>query len=70
MVDLLQGDFLDNLLKQPFLKLMQGYQKSVLFLLVFLLLLPTLDTIIAKWLEKKKLKASKEAFQIIVSHHQ
>ncbi|MDR1849645.1 MAG: hypothetical protein LBQ75_06375, partial [Zoogloeaceae bacterium] len=36
MVDLLQGDFLDNLLKQPFLKLMQGYQKSVLFLLVFL----------------------------------
>jgi hypothetical protein len=53
MVDLLQGDFLDNLLKQPFLKLMQGYQKSVLFLLVFLLLLPTLDTIIAKWLEKR-----------------
>jgi len=47
---LAEGDFLDNLVRQPIHKIVNGYQKAVLFLLLLLLLPPVADILLAKWL--------------------
>jgi len=53
MEELVQGDFLGNLVRQPIHKIVTSYQKAVLFLLLFLLLLPVADILLAKWLYRR-----------------
>jgi len=53
VIELISGDLLDNIISQQINKVINGYQKSLLFLLLLFMLVPTVDILIAKVLKKR-----------------
>jgi hypothetical protein len=55
LVDIFKGNFLNDLVSNHLNKTINSFQNSLLLILLLLLLIPTADTLIAKWLEKRTL---------------